>query len=343
MRLVKMIVFCVLAVFAVQCFLSVPAVAAEKNTRQKMKGVLRPNAEEGPTKVQVGFYVIDISNISDADQSFTADIYVTVQWEDPRMAGEGRRVRKVDELSWHPELMLLNRREGTTRYDDIVTVDPNGTVTYQQRLYGEYSFPLDLRNFPFDDHRIPFEFITAGQGPDEVELVVDDKVVGRKQGLSIADWAVGDVDVSLDAYHFEPQDTYFNLMTFTLDAHRQAGFYIWRIIAPLVLIVFMSWMVFWIDPSHLEAQVGISATSILTLIAFQFTVGILLPRIAYLTRMDMFIFFSSILVFLALVEGVTTSALASKGKRELALKFDAWSRFLFPAAFITSILVSFVF
>jgi hypothetical protein len=132
-------------------------------------------------------------------------------------------------------------------------------------------------------------------------------------------------------------------MTFKLDAHRRVGFYVFRIILPLILIVFMSWMVFYIDPSHLEAQVGISATSILTLIAFQFTVGVLLPRIGYLTRMDKFILFSSVLVFLALVEGVMTSALASKGRKELALKFDSWSRVLFPAAFVMLTLAAFVF
>ena len=68
--------------------------------------------------------------------------------------------------------------------------------------------------------------------------------------------------------------------------------------------------VFWIDPKQIAPQIGLAATSMLTLIAFQFAFIGLLPRISYLTRADRFILSSSVLVFIALVEAVTASTLA---------------------------------
>ena len=58
----------------------------------------------------------------------------------------------------------------------------------------------------------------------------------------------------------------FNVLEF--EAHRLLGFYIWKVMIPLVLIVFMSWTVFWIDPVHVAAQIGVATTSMLTFIAY---------------------------------------------------------------------------
>jgi hypothetical protein len=341
--IIKLSILIVIAIFTCICLCPASSLAIEDVPGVMIKKELRPDPKGVPTKIKVGLYVIDISSVNDAEQTFTADIYASVVWNDPRLAGKGYRKMRVEELLWYPHMILLNRRDTKRLYEDIATIDPDGNVVFIQRLNGTFSFPVNLREFPFDKHQIPIKVITAGQGPEELEITFDESIIGRSKELSIADWVIGDVKFNKGKYYFEPRDTYLNLMNFTLDAHRRVGFYVLRIVLPLVLIVLMSWMVFWIDPSHLEAQVGISATSILTLIAFQFTVGVLLPRIAYPTRMDILILFSSILVFLALVEGVTTSALASKGRRELALKFDMWSRFLFPAAFITVFIVGFLF
>ena len=104
----------------------------------------------------------------------------------------------------------------------------------------------------------------------------------------------------------------------------------------------MSWAVFWINPSQF-ARIGLSATSMLTLIAYQFAFASLLPRISYLTRADKFSTCSFILVFLALVEAISTSALTNSGKPELAMRIDRCARWVFPAAYIVVIVLTFAF
>ncbi|RLC67572.1 MAG: hypothetical protein DRH97_04665, partial [Chloroflexi bacterium] len=106
------------------------------------------------------------------------------------------------------------------------------------------------------------------------------------------------------------------------------------VIIPLVLIIMMSFTVFWVDPKELGPQLGIAATSMLTLIAFQFAINSYLPRIFYLTRMDLLVLGATILVFLALTEAVITSLLAKNNRRELALVVDRCARIIFPATFI---------
>ena len=60
-------------------------------------------------------------------------------------------------------------------------------------------------------------------------------------------------------------------------ASRNVQHYILKVILPLVLIVMMSWAVFWIDPVTSNSQISIAVTSMLTLIAYRFAVDSQLP------------------------------------------------------------------
>lgn len=102
---------------------------------------------------------------------------------------------------------------------------------------------------------------------------------------------------------------------------------------PLCLIVAMSWCVFWINPAQYGPQIGLSATSMLTLIAFIFATTNMVPRLGYLTLLDRFIVGSTILVFLALFESLVAVYLVSIEKEALALRIDKVSRLIFPLAF----------
>ena len=110
---------------------------------------------------------------------------------------------------------------------------------------------------------------------------------------------------------------------------------------PLVLIVIMSWAVFWINPKEAGTQISISTASMLTLIAYRFTVDLLVPKVSYMTRLDLFILGSTFLVFFSLLQVVLTSSLMRNGKDNLSLKIDHYCRFLFPILFAVVVFVSF--
>jgi hypothetical protein len=106
------------------------------------------------------------------------------------------------------------------------------------------------------------------------------------------------------------------------------------VIIPLVLIVAMSWCVFWIDPKEAGSQISVAITAMLTLIAYRFAVGSDLPAISYLTRLDYFILASTFLVYASLVEVIITTNYVKSGKLALARAIDRWARWLFPATFV---------
>jgi hypothetical protein len=159
--------------------------------------------------------------------------------------------------------------------------------------------------------------------------------------LNISDWTVTGVEGGTRRLHIEATDTMASAYDLRISANRQRHFYVWKIIVPLCLIVFMSWTVFWINPGQFGPQIGLSATSMLTLIAFQFATTSMVPELGYFTTLDEFITGSTIVVFLALVQSLATSYLVSQEKEALALRIDLLSRYAFPLAFALLVLIVF--
>ncbi len=304
--------------------------------------VSRPDSEGVPTKVSVGIYVIDILKISDAEQTFTADIAVNVQWKDRRL-GNNTKVRTLSLINvWHPYIQIKNQHKLSKHLRDIVEVDTNGMVTYRQRFSGEFSFSSNLKDFPFDKHVLSIGIVSFRYGPEDVAFEVYKTYTGRAENLSIVDWSIRDGKSRISPYYFAPEDRNISQIFYEFSASRNIGYYFWAIIFPMMIIVSMSWSVFWISPRQVGAQIGVASTTILTLFAFKMALVRILPKIPYLTRLDFFIMASTIISFLALTEVILTSNLVDKNdKVDLAFKVDRWCRWIFPIVF--ALITVFVF
>ncbi|MFA6636352.1 MAG: hypothetical protein WCV56_04535 [Candidatus Omnitrophota bacterium] len=304
----------------------------------------RPDPEGIPTEVRIAAYLTDLSGVDSVGQSFTPTFIVMVRWHDPRLATETTdaksqiRKRPIDEV-WHPELIILNQKRLFKFFNpkDLVEITSDGNVSYVEQYFGELVFPMDLRMFPFDSHSLPITLISGKYGPDEVHFEIDKERTGRNDVFSVADWEIDQVKGDTGEYRIGAQARDLSRVDFTLKAKRYSGFYMSRVVMPLVFIVLMSFSVFWIDPRELGTQLTVATTSILTLIAFQFAMNSSLPRIFYLTKMDVFILGATVIVFAAFIEAVITSFLAKRNNQELALAVDRKARLIFPGIFLVLI------
>ncbi|MGI9625641.1 MAG: hypothetical protein ACR2QM_02290 [Longimicrobiales bacterium] len=301
-------------------------------------GDVRPNGPGDATEVSVAVFLVDLTRVDDVDQSVVADLIVFQSWTDSRLeAFEGCEIP----LSrvWHPQLDFVNsgpkslRRTGLA---DQIGVGPGGAVVHQQRYYGTFATYHNLRDFPFDRHVFQISLLSSEYDEDEVVLLINDEQTGRRDVLNISDWRIGEVEAVPGTYVMETTGRRLSTYEFQIDAQREMGFYIWKVMVPLTLIVAMSWAVFWLS----GPQIGLSATAMLTLIAFQFAMVGVLPRLGYFTTLDKFTTGSTVLVFLALVEAVTTSYLEARDRHDDARRLDRNSRWLFPLGFFISTLVA---
>ncbi len=303
----------------------------------------RPNPSGGPTQVSVGIWVVDINSIDSAQQTFTADIAVVLTWKDGRLAHSGQGVTHYPlEQIWNPRVGIANETNSVNhRFPDSVEVNADGTVLYRQLYVGSFSQPLHLKSFPFDKQNFRVHLVAVRYSADEVEFVPNQKWIdsglrdaaGIAPSITLPDWRIEKWNVQHRGYSLSPGLEYAGYL-FEFTASRNVQHYIWKVILPLVLIVIMSWAVFWIDPKQASSQINIAITSMLTLIAYRFSVGNDVPRLPYTTRLDAFILTSTLLVFFSLIEVLITAVLDDNHRTAQSKKIDRYCRAVFPAIFV---------
>jgi len=295
----------------------------------------RPAPDEGPTRVCMAVFVVDVNEIDSASQDFEANVYAQIRWKDPRLAHNGPNpVSRPRTEVWHPRIQVINQQKLWPTFSQVVEITPDGTVLYRQRVWGSFSQPLEVRDFPFDTQTFHIQLVSVGYTPDEVELVSDpDSGSGIAPELSVPDWKILEWKVESAPFRIAPGARAVPGFGFSFKAKRQTGYFIVKVIIPLIFIVAMSWIVFWLDPKE-SSRISVSITAMLTLIAYRFAIGTSLPRVSYLTRLDHFILLSTVLIFATLIEAVITSRLVKAEKLPKAKAMDRWSRFLFPAVFL---------
>ncbi len=289
----------------------------------------------GPLKVYVTIFIIDVDDISGANQSFDANVHIQYRWRDQRLAHKGPKsnVRAIDEI-WNPKIQIINQQKIWLTLPDVVKISPEGEVFYHQRAWGSFSQPLKLKDFPFDRQVFSIQLATIDYTPAEIELVRDkNEESGMAQELSVADWEIIGYKAEPKPYKPSPATNPMAGFAFSFEAERKAGYFIIKVIIPLILIVAMSWVVFWIDPIESGTQISVAITTMLTLIAYRFAIDTDLPKVSYLTRMDFFILLSTVLVYASLIEVVVTSTFAKNGEIARAQTIDLWMRWVFPSLF----------
>ena len=257
-----------------------------------------------------------------------------MRWQDHSLVHQnpGSVSRPLADV-WHPSIQILNQQRIVATFPQAVEIDPDGTVTYRQRYWGNFSQPLELKTFPFDDQQLTLTLANIGFGMQSVRLLPSPDS-GISEQFSMPDWTVTGWDFTALDLPIEEDSAPVKGMVFSLGVQRDTSYFKYKVILPLVLIVMMSWMVFWIDPSLVATQISVSVTAMLTMIAYRFALGGLIPRLAFLTSLDFFVLVSTLAVFIGMIEVLYTAHLATNDQLKKARLIDRHARWAVPLVYV---------
>ncbi len=284
--------------------------------------------------VEVKIVFLDVDEVNNVAQTFTANLATAIRWQDHSLShpGPDSISKPLDEI-WYPSIQFLNQQRIVATFPRMAEVFPDGTVIYRQRYWGNFSQPLELKSFPFDAQKLTLTLANVGFGMRSVRLLPSSDS-GISEKFSMPDWTVTEWDFAAVDLSIEENDAPIKGMVFSLDVKRDTNYFKYKVIFPLVLIVMMSWMVFWIDPSLVATQISVSVTAMLTLIAYRFALAGLIPRLAFLTSLDFFVLVSTLAVFISMIEVLYTAHLATSDQLKKARQIDRHARWVLPLIFV---------
>ncbi|HEX7184616.1 MAG TPA: hypothetical protein VF756_22520 [Thermoanaerobaculia bacterium] len=301
-----------------------------------------------PTRVATSFFFSTIDGVDSVNETFNADFYLLLAWDDPRLAS--LQSGEIDTARiWEPKVEGINSRDLQRIWDYFEFPEP-GKVQLQNRFSGTFAAPMDLHDFPFDRQVLPV-LIESSTVPVEGMVFAYPGVQNREKAWSLL---VKPADVlghgvrmpewTVDAIRVREMENYYDFLKVGYSRYgieiyvtRRAGFYIWKVIVMEVLLVILSWVVFLQEPGDIGNRSTVSVTLLLATVAFSYVISGITPRISYLTLLDYFLLGSFFAIFLSALENVVVYLLHKRGSADrssLTTRIDRWSLVLFPVAFL---------
>jgi hypothetical protein len=314
--------------------------------------LLTPPPAEGPVKVHAAFHLLDVNGIDDENETFEFTGILSLKWTDPRLAfdpaaaGAKEKVYtgafQFDEASpgWYPEVVLLNAAGLYETRGTVLRQEPDGSCHLVQMIHAAAETKLDLHRYPYDRQRLEAVFKVLGFGVDEVVLAEDPDLPNDHNGsIRIPQWkfngmAAGSRIVEVPYGQGTVETSQFTL---ALDVQRERGFIVRLLVIPLLIIVFLSWSVFWMDRSSLGDRMSVSFVGILASVTYQIVIGDILPPISYYTPIHAFTNFSFWIMCLTVVVNLAVGTCDKAGRPELGNRIDRHCRWGFPLAYAATL------
>jgi len=301
-----------------------------------------------PIEVRVGSKLIQITDIDQLNEKFNAVAELRMEWEDPQLAfnpedcqcefktytGDSFRKFTDENEILSPGFSIFNQQGNRWIQNQNAVVFPDGRAIYQEHYTTDLQAPLfDFTKFPFDTQLLYIQVKSLANedfflytDPEELSEIGD--LLGEEEWFITDSWTETTIDDGT-ANHW----LYFTVL-------RHLNFYIYRIMVPLALVIIVSWFTFFLR--DFGRRVEVSSATLLTFVAFNFTVADNLPRIGYLTFMDALLIGAFVVSVIVVIYNVILKRLEADGRLELAHRIDRPMIWLYPILFFLGALIAVV-
>ena len=178
--------------------------------------------------------------------------------------------------------------------------DSEDSLELRYNQEGNFVFYNDfnLKSFPFDKQILKIliyddfyrlenrSLFTGSRSMRDLDyFVANKKLVG---------WNILNAEVIDTIYQDPNRATAGSAISLEIKIERKHGYYIFKVILPIILILMVCWSVVWVDPKELESRLTITIVCLLSLIAYNFVIDSELPKLEYLTVLDWIVLISYI-------------------------------------------------
>jgi hypothetical protein len=300
----------------------------------------------GPIKVYVGWHVISIRSVDLRAQSFYADFYMWFRFsgvdDDTAKAIEGSKGfmngKPDTETVATPEKMIGD----DTRY-----------ICWREQ--GTFTFEAKLQKYPFDTQELDIALENEDLEAKDMVFVNDTDTYIRshqeenrwaiRSDVEIPEFRLKKVDLAVEDSLYKTDfgdltptevggESHYSRASIKMYFQRDFMPYVYKILIPLAVIIAMAYIVFFLPAKEVSTATGITITALLSCIAFQVTVAQNMPDVGYLVVSDKFFIASYFLVFITLVQNITTYALDEAGKVKQAERIEKIARVAFPILYV---------
>lgn len=328
---------------------------------------------ERATPVKIDLLIEKIFGVEGKKMEFEAFFSLWLDWNEPRLAETLKKLNFYDDQGkrtylcsynplelwgqanrlFYPTIEFYNKKTKTNVNlggdADWVDIYSDGNVGTRLRDSAFFAADFDFSRFPFDNQILQFELWSEYPStlvqliPDPIAMPLYKETLysDDSSSIQVPGWKIKEVDY----YNYDYVDNdALPYQGFYVDIYieRQSSYYLFKIILPIIFILAISWSVFWVRGSQLEAKVNVTIVCLLSLIAYNFIIDDELPKLSYLTFLDCFILISYFYTGIATILCVYSFVRKLKSGRDLSI-VDRYAQFVGPISYFGILFILLVY
>jgi hypothetical protein len=279
-----------------------------------------------PERVRVGLRVLRIGAVSERDGEYHADLYILTRWPAGGVA---------------PALVARNVVDSTNAVEDRIQRGKDDFCYHAVRIQDDFETPFVLHRFPFDKQRLRLLLEDFKYRPDVYTYDAElwPMTISNETYRDLNAWRVERYPTFTQrdsTGRFFPGDQPARLLLVEIPVQRVWEFYMSRYFFPLLLIVALSYSLFYVQPDDLASSSGIGITAVLAIIAFQLAQAESMPHVAYMTLADKVYVICYLFTSVALALTIHGTYISRHGGAERADALQRRYRIAFPLLFVLS-------
>jgi hypothetical protein len=301
-----------------------------------------------PIDVGVGIELEQIVNVDHQSEFFTTVANLHLEWTDPALAfnpescqcefkiysAENFDQFLTENNNRWPDYSFHNQQGNRWLQNLNVIHFHDGHIVYTERFTTDFQVDFDFRQFPFDtqeffiriDSIFPEEFFiytnlenvsSIGSDTGEDEFILQ--------------------DLSVEISKTSTSNGIVSSYIFGFEAPRHLSYYIFRIFVPILLIVLISWVTFFLK--NYTHRIEVASANLLLFIAFSFSLAENYPRLGYLTFLDAVMAIMFIINALVIVYNVWLRRLEMNDKVDMLERVDDVLDWIYPLIYIVLLII----
>merc|ERR1712241_1222592 len=318
---------------------------------QDYNSQLRPPTEDGkPVLIEASINLRNILGVGEKDQIISLETTLRLYWKDTRVKPKPQFLDSNDSVG---EYFTLNPDKATKFWMPDVFIDQakalrvptyytrpaslrlyrDSTIRYSSRINYDVACNMDFHKFPVDEQYCEVKFESFGFSNKQITMKwLDDSHNNVNYNISLAQFSFA-VQL-MDSYTTDYYDIAYPGLIMRLHLTRQIGYHIVQTYIPSTVFVVLGWMSLFIPSESVPGRVGMGMTTLLTLTAMFSAVRQNVPRVSYISYLDIWMLTCMIFVFSCITEFIIVTCLNKSGHKKHGERFELMSKIMLPVLFV---------
>ncbi|XP_066932120.1 neuronal acetylcholine receptor subunit alpha-9-like [Clytia hemisphaerica] len=240
-----------------------------------------------PVIVKMNIALAQVVELNDRDQSLTTNIWIRQFWKNEFLTWNPSDYANITELTitknwiWTPDLVLYNSVEDNwngqlDQYKTRIIIRYDGLHTWYIPAIITAGCSIDIRFFPFDYQKCPLQFGSWSYSSPELDLELTRNDIDLSFYQESSQFWLIRTEAVRNSVKYSCCPHPLTDITFTIVLKRKAGFHMFNVIVPSLVLTFYALFIF-AFPEETGERMGLAMDCFLTISILMMMVSDMMP------------------------------------------------------------------